>query len=193
MFPVTGGARVSGFYGKLPARGDFVTVALPGSFTRPWDGWLADRLGASQVVLGTDWVNAWLEAPVWRFALAPGLAGPDAVLGVMLPSVDRAGRYFPLTFAAQFPAAGPRQTGGDADWLDRCEAAGRAALEQDAPPDALPALMGAAPSVGPDLDHGAAFWTEGSPRVEAGYRRFSALPDAAAFLAMLVGAPAEAP
>ncbi len=189
---MTASAVIAGFYGKLPARGDFVTLQLPGVFTRPWDGWLADRLGASQAVLGADWVAAWLEAPVWRFALAPGLAGPDAVLGVMLPSVDRAGRYFPMSFAALFPPAIPRQAGGDADWLDRCETAGRAALEQDIPPDALPALMGPAPTAAPDLAGGSAFWTEGGPRVEAGHRRFPALPDADAFRAMIAGAEAEA-
>ncbi len=189
---MTASAVIAGFYGKLPARGDFVTLQLPGAFIRPWDGWLSDRLGASQALLGADWVAAWLEAPVWRFALAPGLAGPDAVLGVMLPSVDRAGRYFPMSFAALFPAGAPRRAGGDADWLDRCESAGRAALEQDAPPDALPALMGPAPIAAPDLPDGAAFWTEGGPRVEAGHRRFPALPGTEAFHAMIAGAEAEA-
>ncbi|MGC8474740.1 MAG: type VI secretion system-associated protein TagF [Acetobacteraceae bacterium] len=189
---MTGAAIIAGFYGKLPSRGDFVTLQLPAAFTRPWDAWLADRLGGSQSSLGAGWVAAWLEAPVWRFALAPGLAGPEAVLGVMLPSVDRAGRYFPMSFAALFPAGAARQAGGDADWLDRCEAAGRAALEQDIAPDALPGLMGAAPIAAPDLADGAAFWTEGGPRVEPGHRRFATLPGAEAFLAMIAGTAAEA-
>ncbi len=186
-------AVLTGFYGKLPARGDFVCQALPAAFTRPWDGWLAGVIGASQNTLGADWVAAWLEAPVWRFALASGVAGAAAVVGVMLPSVDRAGRYFPLCFAALFPETTSRQAGGDADWLDRCEAAGRAALEQDAPPDQLAALMGAPPDHAPDLAHGSAFWTEGGPRVPAGHLRFPGLPDPDAFLAMLCGTPAEAP
>lgn len=38
-----------------------------------------------------------MSAPIWRFSAAAGLAGPDAVLGVMMPSVDRVGRQFPLT------------------------------------------------------------------------------------------------
>ncbi len=186
-------AVLTGFYGKLPARGDFVCQHLPAAFTRPWDDWLARVIGASQTALGANWVAAWLEAPVWRYALAPGVAGAAAVLGLILPSVDRAGRYFPLCFAALFPDAAPRQAGGDPDWLDRCEAAGRAALEQDTPPDQLAALMGPPPAHAPDLPHGSAFWTDGGPRVPADHLRFPALPDADAFLTMLCGAAAEAP
>ena len=54
--------------------------------------------------MGEDWLPAFLEAPVWRFILSAGLCGERAALGLMLPSVDRAGRYFPLTFAALFDA-----------------------------------------------------------------------------------------
>ena len=51
-----------------------------------------------------------------------------------MPSVDRAGRYFPLTFAALSPQLQSARAPADA-WLDRCEAAGLAALEEDAAPD----------------------------------------------------------
>ena len=40
-----------------------------------------------------------MSAPIWRFSVAAGGAGPDAVSGVMMPSVDRVGRAFPLTLA----------------------------------------------------------------------------------------------
>jgi type VI secretion system protein ImpM len=36
--------------------------------------------------------------------LAPGIAGRSAWAGVMMPSVDRVGRYFPLTLARSVPA-----------------------------------------------------------------------------------------
>src|SRR5229473_1881218 len=95
-----------GFCGKLPARGDFVTSGLPRRFTEAWHDWLQPVLAASRRALGEDWLAAWLEAPIWRFALSPGICGPDAVLGLWMPSVDRVGRYFPLTFAAVTPGAG---------------------------------------------------------------------------------------
>ena len=33
-----------GFYGKMPATGDFVTRRLSGDFVRAWDRWLAQHL-----------------------------------------------------------------------------------------------------------------------------------------------------
>ena len=90
-----------GFYGKLPARGDFVARGLPRDFTRPLDAWLSEAVAGSREVLGQErWLAAYLVAPVWRFSLPPGACGPAAAVGLLLPSVDRTGRYFPLCFAA---------------------------------------------------------------------------------------------
>ena len=182
-----------GLFGKLPARGDFVCGGLPRSFVTPWDAWLQLVLAASRKRLDADWLPAWLEAPVWRFALAPGLCGEDAVLGVMLPSVDRVGRYFPLTLAALFApdaSAGgsraPANDGTEAEaWLDGAEAAGRAALEQDASPEQAVALLPEPPSLPAMPLAGSLWWSEGGPRVAPVRRQRPALPDTDDFIAML--------
>ncbi|MGH7040892.1 MAG: type VI secretion system-associated protein TagF [Acetobacteraceae bacterium] len=192
-----GPAALTGLYGKLPARGDFVCQRLPRAFTEPWDEWIAAMVAASRDALGAAWLPVWLEAPVWRFALAGGLCGSRDVLGLMLPSVDRAGRYFPLTFAALFPqppdphaaADGPAE--GDTAWLGRCEAAGRAALDQDADPEALLALMGPAPSLAPRPPAGSAWWTEGGPHVPPGHTACQGMPDVATFIGMIAGPSAR--
>ena len=197
-------AAVAGFFGKLPARGDFVRNGLPGSFVDPWDGWLRLVLAGSREILGPEWLPAWLEAPVWRFALAPRLCGGAAALGVMLPSVDRGGRYFPLTFATLLPAdaggtpaaaeAWPDDDGATGVWLERLEAAGRAALENALGPDQLAALLPAPPRGAAAPDTGSLWWTSGAPRVAAARRRFPALPDASGFAGMLSDSqPAEPP
>ena len=129
-----------GFYGKLPARGDFVRAGLPRDFTDRWDEWLQSVLAGSRALMGEAWLPAFLEAPVWRFALPAGMCGERAVLGLMLPSVDRAGRYFPLTFAALH--GGLAETAEGDAWLDRCEAVGRDALEQDTPPQEISDMLG---------------------------------------------------
>jgi type VI secretion system protein ImpM len=133
-----------GFHGKIPARGDFVQVGLPRAFTDPWDGWMQRMVAASRAVLGEAWLPAWLEVAVWRFALSPDVCGPGAVIGLWMPSVDRVGRYFPLTLAAVAGDADPcgllREGGG---FLAAAEHAGRAALENDLPPDALAARAAA--------------------------------------------------
>jgi len=94
------GGRSPGFFGKLPSRGDFVTRRLPQEFVARWDGWLQDAIAASRAELAAGWLDVYLTSPVWRFALAPGVCGPQGWIGVMIPSVDKVGRYFPL--AASF-------------------------------------------------------------------------------------------
>jgi type VI secretion system protein ImpM len=94
---------MAGCYGKLPSRGDFVSRRLPPSFVQPWDAWLQRALAASSAQLGAGWLETWLASPFWRFALAPGLCGPQAWLGVLMPSADRVGRPFPFTVAMARP------------------------------------------------------------------------------------------
>jgi type VI secretion system protein ImpM len=176
---------IAGFYGKLPARGDFVRGALPRDFTDRWDGWLAPAIAGSRERMGEDWLPAFLEAPVWRFGLSAGLCGGRAALGLMLPSVDRAGRYFPLTFAALYDDG--LAPGDDPLWLDGCEAAGRAALEQDAGPEQLGAMLWV-PEAAERMETGimqSIWWTEGAPRVPATRFVLPGLPDAAVYATML--------
>jgi type VI secretion system protein ImpM len=188
-----GGVAV-GFYGKLPARGDFVRAGLPRDFTDRWDDWLQSVIAGSRALMGEAWLPAFLEAPVWRFALPPGMCGQRAALGLMLPSVDKAGRYFPLTFAA-LPAAGAvlpavgiasAASGPARVWLDRCEATGRTALERDTSPQEIADALG-----WPDLPDGVAecfdgvWWSDGSLRVKPAQMFLASLPDVATYAAML--------
>ena len=90
----------AGFFGKLPKHGDFLSRRLPRAFTDPWDRWLQNAIADSREQMAEDWLNIYLTSPIWRFALSPGLCGDNAWAGVLMPSVDRVGRYFPLTLAA---------------------------------------------------------------------------------------------
>jgi type VI secretion system protein ImpM len=44
-------------------------------------------------------MEAYLTAPIWRFVLLPGIINHQAWTGLIMPSVDKVGRYFPLTVA----------------------------------------------------------------------------------------------
>ena len=88
-----------GWFGKIPALGDFATRRLPHDFTDVWDAWLAESIEASQEALGSGWRATYLRAPIWRFALAPEVIDERFWFGVLMPSVDRVGRNFPLTIA----------------------------------------------------------------------------------------------
>ena len=110
-----------GFYGKLPCQGDFVSRRLPWEFTELWDAWMQRGLRAAREQLGERWLEVYLSAPVWRFRLAPGLAGAQGWIGLWYPSVDRVGRHFTLTVAAPVPvdASEPALVSdNDERWLD---------------------------------------------------------------------------
>ncbi len=98
---VSGSACSMGFFGKLPSHGDFVSRHLPRSFTDPWDSWLQSVISNSREQLAEGWLDIYLTSPIWRFALSSGLCGETPWTGVVMPSVDRVGRYFPLTLAKQ--------------------------------------------------------------------------------------------
>lgn len=92
-----------GAFGKLPALGDFLRMDLAAGFIDPWDRWLQEGLLAARAALGEGWQDAYFSAPIWRFNLSPGLVGAAPVMGVMMSSVDRVGRQFPLTLASPMP------------------------------------------------------------------------------------------
>jgi type VI secretion system protein ImpM len=93
-----------GLYGKLPCRGDFVQRRVPQEFVDVWDTWMRESLAASRSQLAERWLDAYLTSPMWRFVLTGGLCGDDVYSGVLIPSVDRVGRYFPLTIVARWEA-----------------------------------------------------------------------------------------
>jgi type VI secretion system protein ImpM len=178
-----------GFYGKLPARGDFVRVGLPRDFIDPWDAWLQSALAGSRTLMGEAWLPAFLEAPVWRFSLPAGMCGHQAALGLILPSVDQAGRYFPLAFAALDPQR--IDAVASESWLGACEAAGLASLEQDISPEEIAAML-PAPDLAVDATGAsdAEWWSAGSARVPPTRMVLQSMPDPATYAAML-GAETE--
>ena len=190
-----------GFYGKLPGEGDFVTRRLPWEFTSTWDDWLQQGMQASRAALGERWLELYLSAPIWRFQLAPGICGPLAWRGLFFASVDRVGRYFPLTLAfaggAGAPGAGIAATlaGDTAGWF-AAEETGLAGLAPTLPLDdfdrALQAL--AEPAADPP-DSGAPaavhFFCAGSDDAPPLRFAFAALPPATAFTELV--APSAPP
>lgn len=90
-----------GAFGKMPALGDFFRLGVERDFVAPWDLWLQATLVAAESDLGARFEAFYMSAPIWRFALPPGVAGLQGAVGVLMPSVDRVGRRFPLTLMAQ--------------------------------------------------------------------------------------------
>jgi type VI secretion system protein ImpM len=191
---------VPGWFGKLPHLGDFASRRLPNDFVRRWDRWLQRSLASAREQLGTRWLDSYLVAPIVRFWLRPGLAGERAWAGLMMPSVDRVGRHFPLTIAwpleplsvvlaarstfAALDAAARRVL--DVEFTpDDLDAALQAVARDSAPPDAASQqraqrLLEALPSRTP----GSLWWCADADDAPQ-FRDFDALPPAPAFVGLL--------
>lgn len=85
-----------GWYGKVSMLGDFARRRLPDEFVRRCDTWLSQTLASGHAQFGRDWLDGYLSAPVLRFAWAPGVLDAHWWFGVLMPSCDQVGRYFPL-------------------------------------------------------------------------------------------------
>jgi type VI secretion system protein ImpM len=98
---------VFGAFGKIPSEGDFFRMSAPNGFVQVWDDWLQTCLVNGADTFGDRWDALYMSLPIWRFVLSPGLAGPNKVAGVLMPSIDRVGRRFPLTLMAPLTDPGP--------------------------------------------------------------------------------------
>ncbi len=128
------GLDVPAWFGKLPGMGDFAQRRLAPHFLERWDLWL--QQGLQQLRLQReDWLSHYLEAPLWYFALGQDLLSERPWIGVIMPSVDAVGRYFPLTLAIELEhtSEGVMQEHMQcmAQWWGRSAQAALAALDAD--------------------------------------------------------------
>ena len=93
-----------GYFGKLPTLGDFIHQVLPQDFANGFHEWLQLSMAGARELLGDDFLTYYLNCPTWKFIMAPGVCGAQAVAGVTIPSVDQVGRYFNFTLATVLPA-----------------------------------------------------------------------------------------
>jgi type VI secretion system protein ImpM len=126
-----------GWHGKLPVLGDFASRRLDQDFLDVWDHWLASGMLALREHTESDWLDGYLASPSWRFLLMPGVldgaAGDQAWAGVLMPSVDRVGRYFPFTIVQPL-GVGPtsvQQMSGLWQWLGTLDNLAADAMHED--------------------------------------------------------------
>lgn len=143
----------TGIYGKLPAHGDFLIRNLGSAFIDPWDEWLQFYVSASREQLGEAWLETYLTSPIWRFVLSPGVIDENMWSGLIMPSVDRVGRYFPISiarpFAARFSPVNFMYT--QQQWFQQMEFFCLKALDDDLDIDELVANLDGVQTVDSDL------------------------------------------
>jgi type VI secretion system protein ImpM len=137
-------ASVPGWYGKLPSLGDFATRRLPVEFVKAWDACLQEVIPATRDALAERWLDSYLTMPIWRFVFLPGLVTQSGWAGVLMPSVDRVGRQFPLTLAVELPshAAAAHAVFEGAEWFAGLEEAALAVLDPTRSADDLDDALG---------------------------------------------------
>lgn len=119
-----------GYFGKVPARGDFINDQLPTAFVECWNEWLQAVMAVSREQLGDNWLDYYLTSPIWHFALSPGVCGDTAVAGTLMPSVDQVGRHFFFTLASESGAA-PAALWQEREWSQQAEDHVLKVLEDD--------------------------------------------------------------
>ncbi|TJV41237.1 MAG: type VI secretion system-associated protein TagF [Mesorhizobium sp.] len=95
-----------GFFGKIPATGDFVAANLPRTFIDRWDRWMSMELRARPD-------EGELDSRVWRFTVPAAIFCEQPCAGVWRMSEDRVGRRYPFAIVRLGLAPDP----GDA-WFD---------------------------------------------------------------------------
>jgi len=134
---------LTGIYGKLPAHGDFIARHLNSSFISIWDEWLQHFISTSQEQIGSDWLDIYLTSPIWQYVFSPGVIDSNMWAGIIMPSVDRVGRYFPISIVRQLSAT---QSAVDFvlhqdDWYHQIESHCLLALEGEIDANQLAAML----------------------------------------------------
>ena len=140
-------ADTPGWYGKLSGLGDFAGRRLPDDFRAACDPWLAHAMAGSRAQLGAQWLDVYLTAPVLRYAWAPGVFDARWWFGVMMPSCDNVGRYFPLLVAHPRPHPPVDRIALDhlELWLDHIAGAALQTLLEQASVEAFEAALADSP------------------------------------------------
>lgn len=93
-------------FGKIPKMGDFLRVGQVGRGGESLHDWIEQGMASAEGKRGAAWATAYAAGAPWAFLFRPppSANAPEALVGVMKPSVDAVGRKFPLVvFAPALP------------------------------------------------------------------------------------------
>jgi type VI secretion system protein ImpM len=135
------------WYGKISSLGDFAHRRMSPQLRELCDEWLSRAVTDSRDRLGASWLDTYLTAPLWRFAWAPGIVDERWWFGVLMPSCDNVGRYFPLIVLEPLDPPPADATALDhlERWYDHLARAALQTLHEQASPDAFDGVLRDAP------------------------------------------------
>lgn len=109
----------------------------------PWDDWMQRCLASSREQIGTEWLDYFLTSPIFRFVISPGCLDNSSWAGIMVPSVDSVGRYFPLTIASPLSSETDiyQFLSSNVNWYKNLEGVAMQCLQQGISADETIALL----------------------------------------------------
>lgn len=123
-----------GCFGKLPVSGDFVARGLPKELSDYLYTWFSSGMSALERLDPAEWQHAYLVTPVWHFIFNAEIWGAQALQGCIAPSVDKVGRYSPITIVRSFEGAYVREVLPPSDqWLYQVDASLRRIIRERLP------------------------------------------------------------
>ncbi|MGK3127198.1 type VI secretion system-associated protein TagF [Candidatus Pantoea formicae] len=133
---------VPGWYGKLPATGDFLRQRLSETTVAPWSQWFQQGLMQWHQQSDAN-TSLFLRAPVWNFVLPLSPLRQQIQMGCLLPSCDRVGRSWPLLALRSFPLSHwhSAQLSMSGDWFQELGALLLRGVRDRLNPDALEQQM----------------------------------------------------
>lgn len=87
------------WFGKLPCVGDFCSYNMSAGLLETLDLWLSTAMQQGVAIHGNAWMNAYFQTPMHGFIWGPQVTHHlhnEPVIGIIMPSVDKAGRAFPF-------------------------------------------------------------------------------------------------
>ncbi len=129
-------------FGKLPSHGDFVARGLTHAEQAVWDDALALAMARAHDRHGADFPALFGRAAPWRCVVEDG---GGWIAGALTPSMDKAGRLFPILLACRLPGpdAGAGVAAACETLLFEALGAGWTADALAARADALPVMAAA--------------------------------------------------
>jgi type VI secretion system protein ImpM len=94
-----------GFHGKLPALGDFVSRGWTAAFSEGLDRFVQTAMAAAYAETPARVLEA--QGRAVALVIRPGVVGANGWLGLLAPSEDRVGRYFPICVGLETDAQDP--------------------------------------------------------------------------------------
>lgn len=152
-------ARDMAWFGKLPCIGDFCSHNMSAYLLGELDDWLSTAMQSGFNTHGAAWTQAYFETPMhgflWGRKSLPAL-GDRMVIGVIMPSVDKAGRAFPFVLLEQLDV--PMDIGISCaalnDWFSKAHALCADALNEEWPLEKLKDLLTGLPDISTGHSYG---------------------------------------